>query len=69
MENIGKAVVHRPDNVVVALVVPENVVLGAQHLLGLSNRHADGDRIASMRTVRRSDVKVVSLEPGLHKVH
>lgn len=68
VEDIGQVVVHRADNVLVALSVAIDVILGPQHLLGLGDRDPDGNPVAGVRTLRGSNVKTVGLEPGLYEV-
>ena len=69
VEDVGQAVIHRPDDILVAPAVTEDVILSAQHLLGLSDRDADGDPVSGMRTLGRSGVEIVSLESKLYKVY
>ena len=68
VEDIGQVVVHRADNVLVALSVAIDVILGPQYLLGLGDRDPDGNPVAGVRTLRGSNVKTVGLEPGLYEV-
>ncbi len=46
VKDAGKAVVHRANNVVVALPVPERLVFRSEHLLRLRDRHAKGDEVS-----------------------
>ncbi len=68
VKDAGKAIVHRADNVVVALPVPERLVLRSEHLLRLRDRHANGDEVSRRGTTGRSGVETMCKEPCLNKI-
>ena len=68
VKRTGEGVVHRADDVVLALAMAEDAVLVAEHLLSLSDGDADGEPVAGGGALDGGEVEAVREQPPFDEV-